>query len=271
MTFRERVREVWLGLGLAFQSTATQAQILELDCFTAEAKALLRATFRRAAFFGATHASTRHLVVEAFEREPSLSACIRKLDLDVDVVRDAVAAPLGDEQSSTEMDAVTAVRADRMLWFVAVFARENGRSGARAGPKDLVANALAVDEALASELEAFGVSRYALLTWFEHGVLAHAPIDEDAFGGTELLDVWLDNDDRTPMDFVVATLRHDLALSAANADACMRTVHEKGTARVGTFARPEAIARANAVLERGRLTSLPLRARVTPPATPSTR
>jgi ATP-dependent Clp protease adapter protein ClpS len=269
VTFRERVREMWLGLGLAFQQTATQSQVLELDCFTAEAKALLRATFRRAAFFGATFASTRHLVVEAFEREPALSACVRALDLDVDVVRDAVAAPLGDEQASTEMDAVAAVKADRMLWFVAVFARENARreaGGKPASPKDLVANALAVDEALAAELDAFGVSRAALLTWFEHGVLAHAPIDDDAFGGTELLDVWLDNDDRTPMDFVVATLRHDLALDATTAFTCMRTVHEKGRARVGTFPRPEAIARANAVLERARLAGLPLRARVQPSA-----
>lgn len=208
---------MWLGLALAFQSTATQERVLELDCFTPEAKALLRATFRRAAFFGAKLASTRHLVVEAFEREPALAACVRALDLDVDVVRDAVAAPLGDEQASTEMDAVSAVRADRMLWFVAVYARENARGAGPSRPKDLVANALAVDEALAGELEAFGVSRYALVTWFEHGVLAHAPIDDDAHGGIELLDVWLDNDDRTPMDFVVATLRHDVALSAADA------------------------------------------------------
>jgi ATP-dependent Clp protease adapter protein ClpS len=266
MTFRDRVRGMWLGLGLAFQQTATQAQILELDCFTPEAKALLRATFRRAAFFGAKAASTRHLLVEAFEREPSLSACIRALDLDVDIVRDAVAAPLGDEQPSTEMEAVAAVHADRMLWFVAVIARESVRSGGPpAQPKDLVANALSIDAALAQELEGFGVSRYALLTWFEHGVLTHAPIDEDAFGGTEVLEVWIDNDDRTPMDFVVATLRHDLALDNTAAFVAMRTVHEKGSARVATFPRPEAIARANAVLERARLASLPLRARVTPP------
>lgn len=264
MTLRDWFRT--LALALPFHSTATQAQILELQCFTPEAKALLRATFRRAAFFGAQLASTRHLVVEAFEREPMMAKCVNALELDVDVVRDAIAAPLGDEEPSTEADAVEAMRADRLLWVVAVFAREQWRAdgGRLSSANDLVATALWVDGALAGDLESFGVSRYALFTFFAHGVTAHPRIDDEAYEGKEVLDVWLDNDDRTPMDFVVATLRADLALSSADATHAMRTVHEQGAARVGTFSRAEAIARANAVLDRARLAGLPLRARVQP-------
>lgn len=259
------LRDWWLGLKLSFQSTAPQEQVLALDCFTADARSMLRSTFRRAAFFGSALATCRHLVLEGLEREPAFAACIRALELEVDVVRDAIAAPLGDEQESVEAEAVADVRADRVLWVVAVVAREQKKHGTTCGTKDLIANALAYDAALAGELDAFGVSRYALSTWFSHGVLAHAPIHEDSLAEHDALDVWLDNDDRTPMDFVVDVLTRDLDLKTADAIRLMREVHERGKARVHTLPRADAIGRANAILERGRIHGFPLRVRVEKP------
>lgn len=266
MTLRVWWRTQRLVWSLAVKRSATLGEVLELgDCFTPDAKALWRATFRRAAFFGGDKASPRHLIIEAFEREPALSACVRALDLDVDVVRDALAASLGDEDASTDMEAMANVRADHGLWGVALLAREHLVHGTITSPKGLVSMALLFDPPLARELAAFGVDRHELVTWFSHGVTAHPPIDDDAHRGIDALDVWIDNDDYTTMDFVVATLRDDLALDDAAALAFMRIVHAQGSARVGTFARPEAIARANAVLARARLAGLPLRARVQPP------
>lgn len=79
-----------------------------------------------------------------------------------------------------------------------------------------------------------GVTTAALLRYVSHGEAAPAraprPVEPDT-----LVEVHLLNDDYTPLEFVVATLREQLGLGAAEAAEVADCAHREGVCLVGTW------------------------------------
>jgi ATP-dependent Clp protease adaptor protein ClpS len=106
-----------------------------------------------------------------------------------------------------------------------------------------------------------GVSRYALVCYLTN---AAYPLPAAAPGGppneTAAVQLFLLNDDFTPMEFVVTVLQTVFAKSAAEAHALMQEVHCHGRAACGTFPWPVAKERLHQVEQLAAGQQHPLRA-----------
>lgn len=81
-----------------------------------------------------------------------------------------------------------------------------------------------------------------------------------------LFRVLLLNDDYTPMDFVVMVLRRYFRQDAAQAQAIMLSVHQRGQGVAGVYTREVAESKAALVVEHARQEEYPLELTVEPEA-----
>lgn len=97
----------------------------------------------------------------------------------------------------------------------------------------LVAITNATGTATQQLLGQHAVNRYTLTSYLAHGgaeTLQHPPTTP-----TDLVCVYLLNDDYTPMVFVAETLETIFGLTKDEADRCMQTTHREGRAACGSF------------------------------------
>jgi ATP-dependent Clp protease ATP-binding subunit ClpA len=117
-------------------------------------------------------------------------------------------------------------------------------------------------------LEQQGVTRYEAVTQLSHGAPAEAMAAPDTSGAARL-EVFLLNDDYTPMEFVVWILEEVFGIGRDDATKIMLATHHNGRGSCGAFARAEATERVVRVEKLANEHRHPLRCLMLPAAEPA--
>ncbi len=126
------------------------------------------------------------------------------------------------------------------------------------------------DGAVADALRRHGVSRFDVTGVIAHGITGADPVAAPQLetGGLSLTAVVLENDDFTPMEFVVEALREHLGLDLEAAMRVMLQVHREGRAIAGRFPQDVSIAKVEGLREAAKRAGHPLRCVVEADAAP---
>ena len=121
-------------------------------------------------------------------------------------------------------------------WVSAILRKSNGRSGVDGGDV-LVALMEESDGGAMEELRRHGVTRLAVTNVIAHGLTGTDPVVTPQLqaGDTAAVAIVLENDDFTPMEFVVSVLQEHMGLALESAVRVMLQVHHEGRAVAGRF------------------------------------
>jgi ATP-dependent Clp protease adapter protein ClpS len=105
------------------------------------------------------------------------------------------------------------------------------------------------DGSAVEELRRHGVTRLAVTTVIAHGITGTDPVATPPLqaGDAAAMAIVLENDDFTPMEFVVGVLQEHLDLSLESAVRVMLEVHHEGRAVAGRFPADVAMDKAERV------------------------
>jgi ATP-dependent Clp protease adapter protein ClpS len=118
-------------------------------------------------------------------------------------------------------------------------------------------------------LQQQGVTRYDAVVYLSHGAAADRMTSPPDVSGAARLEVFLLNDDYTPMEFVVWILEEVFQIEHDDAIKTMLATHHDGRGSCGVFERAEATEFVARVDELAREHRHPLRCQMLPPVEPT--
>jgi len=188
---------------------------------------------------GRTHATPEDLLIALID-DADASALMQALKIDCDRLRRDVTGSMDQATDEPAGDPSEVWKYTPELQSVIQLAATHVQSTGRAtvtGADILVG---LFTQPVGHFLQQQGVTRYDAVVYLSHGTAGEAMVPPDRSGAAHM-EVFLLNDDYTPMEFVVWILEEAFGIGRDDATKIMLATHHNGRGSCGVFERAEAM------------------------------